>query len=118
MMSRQSSCPGGGRRYSRARTLAEAAMNPAGMHFDAVVTKPRRRFCYDSTFFVQHLVADGLMELLRVHDDPDLRKRIWDEVTRQANYLFSYVRDTDELYFRNTRLWRIDAAPYALWEHL
>lgn len=100
---------------SRAKTLADAAVNRnLKPLFDGLVTDPNRNFWYDSTFFVQHLLADGLLELLRVTKDD----RYWHEIRRQANYLFWYIRDSDGMYFRNTRLWKIDHDHYGLWQYL
>ena len=81
---------------SRARTLALAAINrDLKPLFDGRVTDPNRNFWHDNTFFVQHLIADGLMEILRVTDDSPFRNKVWDEIRRHANYMFWYIRDAD-----------------------
>jgi hypothetical protein len=106
---------GDGGSLSRAVRLADAAID-RGLKplFDGMVEDPARNFWYDSTFFVHHLMADGLLEVVRATGQGGY----WEEIRRQANYLFWYVRDADALYFRNTRLWLIDEARHELWEYL
>ncbi len=97
-----------------AKRLARAATDRNKALYDQLVRDPERRFFYDSSFFV-HYLADGLLALYRVTQDAALL----DEVKRNANYAYAYLRDpTDGLYFRNFRLWRIGEAQYQAWRRL
>jgi len=73
--------------------------------YDGAVKDLSKRYWWDSTFFVQYLV-DGLRLLTAVSGDPRYRT----ECDREAAYCFGHLRDSDGLYWRNMRLWTIDAA--------
>ncbi|HZP84238.1 MAG TPA: glycoside hydrolase family 76 protein [Chthonomonadaceae bacterium] len=97
-----------------ANRLARAATDRTKRLYDGLVRDPERRFWYDSSFFVPHLV-EGLLALCRVTGEEALRA----EVRRNANYAYQYLRDpSDGLYWRNWRLWRIGAAQVAAWRRL
>jgi hypothetical protein len=73
--------------------------------YDGAVREPAKRYWYDATYFVQYLV-DGLRELSRETGNPKYRR----EAERNADYCMARLRDEDGLYWRNMRLWTIDAA--------
>ncbi|HSV74242.1 MAG TPA: glycoside hydrolase family 76 protein [Chthonomonadales bacterium] len=98
-------------RLELARTMGEAAIRRTGSLYDGLVRDPERNFWWDSSFFTAYL-ADGLTELWRVTRDARLRA----ETLRNAAFAYQYVRDpSDNLYFRNWRLWRIDRPRWELW---
>lgn len=81
--------------------------------FDGAVTDRSKRYWYDTTYFVQYLV-DGMRALSRATGDAKYVK----EAKREADYCRTYVRDRDGLYFRNMRLWTIDAERHAAYTKL
>ncbi|RYG64660.1 hypothetical protein EON77_19455 [bacterium] len=81
--------------------------------FDGAVTDRSKRYWYDGLYFVQYLV-DGLRELSRATGDAKYVK----EARREADYARTYLRDKDGLYFRNMRLWTIDAERQAAFVRL
>lgn len=94
----------------RAECLAEAACDRTKALYDTVVPDPDSRHWYDSTFFAEHL-ADGL---LRLGHATGLAK--WrTEVERHAEFALRFVRDSDGLYWRNLRPWRIAEEPRRAW---
>jgi predicted alpha-1,6-mannanase (GH76 family) len=72
--------------------------------YDGAVKDPAKRYWWDAVYFVQYL-ADGMRELSRTTNDP----RFVAEARREAEYIKTYLRDQDGLYWRNMRLWTIDA---------
>jgi hypothetical protein len=99
---------------AEAKRLAAAALNRDGALYDSLVTGPEGRFWYDSSFFVPYLV-DGLLGLHAITGDAALLR----EVERNTEYAYRYIRDpSDDLYFRNWRLWRIGDEQLAAWETL
>ena len=70
--------------------LVTPAIDRNGAIFDGLVTDPNRRFWSDATFFTSILAGDGLLELYRVTDD----LRYWEEMRRNANYMYWYLNDT------------------------
>ncbi|MCW3054900.1 MAG: hypothetical protein JWN14_4070 [Chthonomonadales bacterium] len=105
----------GDRTYlNEAKRLAKAATDRSKRLYDGLVQNPEHRFWYDSSFFVPHL-AEGLLALYRETRDETLRE----EVRRNANYAYHYLRDpADGLYWRNWRLWRIGAPQLETWHKL
>lgn len=98
----------------RARRLAGAAIDRNKRLYDGLVQNRDIRCWYDSSFFVPYL-ADGLLKLYAETKD----QALLDEVKRNANFAYQYVRDPEDgLYFRNWRLWRIGAEPQRRWEEL
>ncbi|MCX7046821.1 MAG: hypothetical protein NTX50_15205 [Candidatus Sumerlaeota bacterium] len=97
-----------------ARRLAVAATDRSKRLYDGVPRDPAQRFWYDSSFFVPNLV-DGLVAFHR-----ETREAAFlDEVKRNANYAYQYLRDpADGLYWRNWRLWKIGEAQYERWRKL
>lgn len=81
--------------------------------FDGAVTDRTKRYWYDSTYFTQYLV-DGMRELSCATGDAKYVK----EARREADYARANIRDTDGLYFRNMRLWTIDAERHAAFVRL
>lgn len=73
--------------------------------FDGAVTDLNKRYWWDGTYFVHYLV-DGLRELSRFTKDP----KYTNESRREADYIRTYLKDSDGLYLRNMRLWTIDTA--------
>ncbi|RYG48750.1 hypothetical protein EON79_03530 [bacterium] len=71
--------------------------------YDGAVTDHSKRYWWDGTYFVHYLV-DGLRELGRLTRDP----KYVAEARREADYIRTYLQDTDGLYWRNMRLWTID----------
>jgi hypothetical protein len=97
-----------------AKSLAAAAMDHTKRLYDGLIQDPASRFWYDSCFFVPYLV-DGLLKLYKVTGD----RAIIDEVRRNADYAYRYLRDpADGLYFRNWRLWRIGDEQLRRWQEL
>jgi predicted alpha-1,6-mannanase (GH76 family) len=72
--------------------------------YDGSVKDASKRYWYDSGFFVQYLV-DGLRSLSRATHD----EKYSEESRRNAEYCLHYLKDSDGLYWRNMRLWTIDA---------
>ena len=88
----------------RLRRTADAATDRSGRMYDGLVTDSRRNYFYDNVFFASHLI-EGLVAASRTLGDPKYRR----EAERAAAYFHTFVRDpADGIYFRNTRLWRID----------
>lgn len=81
--------------------------------FDGAVPDRSKRYWYDTTYFVQYLV-DGLRALGKATGDPKYVR----EAKREADYVRTYLQDGDGLYFRNMRLWTIDAERHALFVKL
>lgn len=71
--------------------------------YDGAVKDPAKRYWWDGVYFVQYL-TDGMRELTRLTGDP----KYGAEARREADYVRSYLRDKDGLYWRNMRLWTID----------
>lgn len=72
--------------------------------FDRVPSQADKRFWWDSTASVS-LLVEGLCELSEAtRNDKYLR-----EARREAAYVRDNLRDRDGLYWRNMRLWTIDA---------
>lgn len=84
--------------------MGDAALNrDLSPMFDGAVNDRAKRYWWDSTFFV-HYLTDGLRELSRTTGDVKYLL----EARREADYVMTYLRDTDGLYWRNMRLWTID----------
>lgn len=81
--------------------------------FDGAVADRSKRYWYDATYFVQYLV-DGMRELSRATGDAKYVR----EAQREADYCQTFLRDSDGLYWRNMRLWTIDAKRYAAFTKL
>jgi hypothetical protein len=97
-----------------ARAMGDAAIERSGPMYDGLVKDPEKNHWYDSSFFIPYL-AEGLVELSRATRDGRYAR----EVRRNAEFAFERLRDpTDGLYFRNWRLWRIDAERRAIWVRL
>ncbi len=94
----------------RAERLAEAACDRTKPLYDSVVADPSRRHWFDSTFFAEHL-ADGLLRLERAVGGSARRA----EVERHAEFALRFLKDTDGLYWRNLRPWRIAEGPHRAW---
>lgn len=88
-----------------ARRMGNAACNPdlCPLYDGAVKSLEARRW-YDATYFVQYL-ADGLWHLSKASKD----NRYVAEAKRHAEYCIEYLRDSDGFYWRNMRLWTINA---------
>jgi hypothetical protein len=105
---------------TEANTMAYAAIDHTGGLFDNQVNDPELRFWWDGTYFEQYLV-DGLLSLRAITGDAALGTRIADEVTREAGYTYTYIRDPfsgDEMYWRNLRLYRIGPYQTQQWQQL
>ncbi len=97
-----------------ARSLGEAALDRKGRMYDGLVKDPERNHWFDSSFFTPYL-ADGLVELTRATGD----RRYANEVRRNAEFARQFLHDpADGLYFRNWRLWRIDAQRADAWRRM
>ncbi|RYG86938.1 hypothetical protein EON77_02995, partial [bacterium] len=89
-----------------ARRMGDACLD-RGLQplYDGAVTDPNKRYWYDAGFFVQYL-ADGLRLLSLATNDP----KYMAEAKRNADFTYSLMRDpSDGLYWRNCRLWTINA---------
>jgi uncharacterized protein YyaL (SSP411 family) len=84
--------------------MGDAAINRSiSPMYDGAVKDPSKRYWYDAVYFVQYL-TDGMRTLsLATHDPKYVR-----EARREADYIRTYLKDKDGLYFRNMRLWTID----------
>lgn len=71
--------------------------------FDGAVKDPKHRYWYDAVYFVQYL-TDGMRILSKATGDP----RYLNEAKREADYIETYLKDRDGLYWRNMRLWTIN----------
>ena len=99
---------------AEATRLGEAALDRDLRMYDGLVQDPKRKFFFDSGFFVAYLI-DGLVELHRQTGD----ERLLTEAQRNADHAYEYLRDpADGLYFRNWRLWRIGEGQYETWCNL
>jgi len=100
----------------KAETLAKAALDHRLPLYDGLVTDPAKRCYYDGTYFVHYLI-DGLAHVRRLTRDSALAAAITAEGRREANYAYDYIRDSsDNLYWRNWRLWTIGPDQLAQWE--
>lgn len=81
--------------------------------FEGAVPDRSKRYWYDTTYFVQYLV-DGMRELSRATGDA----RYVREARREADYCRTYLKDEDGLYWRNMRLWTIDAKRHTAYTKL
>lgn len=72
--------------------------------YDGAVGDLSKRYWYDGVYFAHYLV-DGLRELSRLTGDG----RYVAEARREADYAKAHLLDKDGLYWRNLRLWTIDA---------
>ena len=105
----------GSRKYREwAVRMGDAAINRTQAPlYDGAVADLSKRYWYDGTYFVHYLV-DGLRAMGRATGDP----RYLAEARREADYVRVHLRDTDGLYWRNMRLWMIDAVRHADYRRL
>lgn len=97
-----------------ARAAAAAAMNRSRLLYDSLVVDHDVRYWWDASFFVQHLI-DGLVHLHAITNETAIMM----EINRNVDYAMMHLNDTtDGLYWRNWRLWTIDAERHAAWESM
>ena len=72
--------------------------------YDGAVEDRSKRYWWDAVYFVQYL-TDGMRSLSLATGD----KRFVGEARREAIYVHDYLLAKDGLYWRNMRLWTIDA---------
>lgn len=101
---------------TRASALARAAINPKGALLDQAVHDPRKRFFWDSIYFVHYLV-DGLLQAADITPDPALAAALREAALRSTRYAYSYLRDpADGFYWRNFRLYAIGETQHNRWQ--
>ncbi len=101
---------------TRASALARAALNQNAALFDQAVRDPRKRFYWDSVYFV-HYLADGLRQVAEITPDPKLAAAACEAVLRTTRYAYSFLRDpSDGFYWRNLRLYAIGEAQHSTWQ--
>ena len=101
---------------NRASALAHAAVNQNGALFDQAVRDPRKRFFWDSIYFV-HYLADGLLQVAAITPDPKLAAAVRETAIRSTRYAYSFLRDPgDGFYWRNFRLYAVGEAQHDWWQ--
>lgn len=81
--------------------------------YDGAVADLSKRYWYDGVYFVQYLV-DGLRTLSLATGE----KKYLVESRREADYVRTYLKDRDGLYWRSMRLWQINADRTAAFQNL
>lgn len=83
--------------------MGDAAINRSlSPLYDGAVQDHSKRFWYDGSYFVHYLV-DGMRSLSKFTGND----KYLAESRRHADFMMSYMKDKDGLYWRNMRLWQI-----------
>ncbi|KAL7276728.1 hypothetical protein RUND412_000265 [Rhizina undulata] len=105
---------------AKAKTLATAAIDRNLTLFDTSVPEEDLRYWWDNTFFL-HLLVEGLVSYVQVFgaDEPELATNVKAEITRNMEYLHTYIVDNDDgMYWRGLELYTISMGHLAVYKEL